>query len=90
MCLAIPMRIIEVRAVPAGGPLAVVEADGLRKEVRCDLLAEPVAVGDYLIIHAGFAINRLDEEEAKLSLSLLRELGSRLSQERGDDGEGQR
>ncbi|AEK72748.1 MULTISPECIES: HypC/HybG/HupF family hydrogenase formation chaperone [Thermococcus] len=58
MCLAIPGRIIEIT-----GKTAVVDFGGVRREVRLDLLPE-VGVGDYVIVHTGFAIERLDEERA--------------------------
>ncbi|WP_148882653.1 HypC/HybG/HupF family hydrogenase formation chaperone [Thermococcus aciditolerans] len=58
MCLAIPGRIIKV-----DGKTAVVDFGGVKREVRLDLLPE-VGVGDYVIVHTGFAIERLDEERA--------------------------
>jgi hydrogenase expression/formation protein HypC len=58
MCLAIPGRIIEIT-----GKTAVVDFGGVKREVRLDLLPE-VKVGDYVIVHTGFAIERLDEERA--------------------------
>ncbi|KUH32897.1 hydrogenase [Thermococcus celericrescens] len=58
MCLAIPGRIIKV-----DGKTAVVDFGGVKREVRLDLLPE-AGVGDYVIVHTGFAIERLDEERA--------------------------
>ncbi|ASJ04141.1 MULTISPECIES: HypC/HybG/HupF family hydrogenase formation chaperone [Thermococcus] len=58
MCLAIPGRVIEIH-----GKTAVVDFGGVRREVRLDLLPE-VGIGDYVIVHTGFAIERLDEERA--------------------------
>ncbi len=81
MCLAIPMRVMEIRG---GGdslqdPLvAVVDADGIRKEVRLDLVDRTPRPGDYLIIHAGFAIHCLDPGEAELNLRLMREMAAGL------------
>ena len=54
MCLAIPMRIVEI-----DGFRAVAEVDGVRREARLDLLPE-VAVGDYVLVHAGLAIAAVD------------------------------
>jgi hydrogenase expression/formation protein HypC len=71
MCLAIPAVIVELLA----GERAVVELDGLRKEVSLALV-ENVQVGDYVIIHVGFALQRLDVVEAERTLELLRELGA--------------
>jgi hydrogenase expression/formation protein HypC len=58
MCLAVPGKVVEIQ-----GKTAVVDFGGIRREVRLDLLPE-VGVGDYVIVHTGFAIERLDEERA--------------------------
>ncbi len=68
MCLGIPVKVIEVE-----GQSAVVEVGGARREVSL-LLLDDVRPGDWVILHAGFAIQRLDEEEAAKTLALLREL----------------
>ena len=68
MCLAIPMELKEIR-----GELGVVEMGGARREVRLTLLESP-AVGDYVIVHAGFAIQKLDKEQAAKDLALLTEV----------------
>jgi hydrogenase expression/formation protein HypC len=68
MCLAIPMRIIEI-----DGFKAVAEVDGVRREARLELLPE-VAVGDYILVHAGLAIATVDPEAAEETLSVLRQL----------------
>lgn len=65
MCLGIPMRVIEI-----GGEAATVEASGVRREAFLHLL-DGVAVGDYVIVHAGFAIQKLDEAAALETLRLL-------------------
>lgn len=70
MCLAIPARVVELPAEE----MAVVEVGGVRKEVSLALV-EDVALGDYLIIHVGFALNKLDPEEAKKTLALFAEMG---------------
>jgi len=68
MCLAIPMKVLEIE-----GPTARVEEGGVSRQVRVDLV-EGVKVGDYVIVHAGIAIERLDEEEARKTLRLFREV----------------
>jgi hydrogenase expression/formation protein HypC len=73
MCLAVPMRLLE-RADQTG----VVEISGARRQVMLTLTPE-AQVGDYLIIHAGYALGVLDEEEAERNLELLRELGEPTS-----------
>ncbi len=70
MCLAVPMCLVEVRAPGSG----VAELDGARYDVNLSLVEEP-AVGDYLIVHAGFAIEKLDREEADARLALFKEWG---------------
>lgn len=72
MCLAIPMRVLEVReGLP---PVAVVDSGGIQREVRLDVLDRTPQNGSYLIVHAGFAIETLDEAEAEESLRLWREI----------------
>jgi hydrogenase expression/formation protein HypC len=68
MCLAVPMKIISI-----DGEAIVAEVDGVKREGSLMMLSEEVKVGDYVLIHAGFAISRLDEEEALETLSLMRE-----------------
>lgn len=72
MCLAIPMRLIEI-----DGAAGVAEVDGVTRQVRLDLLSE-VALGDYILIHAGLAIARVDPEYAQETLSLLRTLADEV------------
>ncbi len=69
MCLGIPAKVIEIEESNLG------KADYLGTRVRVNLsLLENIQVGDWVIIHAGFAIARLDEGEAEETLSLLREI----------------
>ena len=72
MCLAIPMRLIEI-----DGVTGVAEVDGVTRAVRLDLLPE-VALGDYILIHAGLAIARVDPDYAQETLSLLRSLADEV------------
>ena len=58
MCLAIPLKLVEI-----DGKTAVGEAMGMRREIRVDFIEEP-KIGDYVIVHAGFAIERLPEQQA--------------------------
>ena len=58
MCLAIPLQLVEIE-----GKIAVGEAMGMRREIRVDFIEEP-KIGDYVIVHAGFAIERLPEQQA--------------------------
>ncbi len=61
-------------------PIAIVDADGLRRKVRLDLVDRIPEPGDYLIIHAGFAVNCLDASEAKRSLELMSEIAASVQQ----------
>jgi hydrogenase expression/formation protein HypC len=70
MCLAIPIRVNEL--LPDG--MARVTLDGVSMTVSVALL-DVVAVGDYVILHAGFALARIDAEEAEHTLALMREAG---------------
>lgn len=73
MCLAIPVRVIAMFA----DRWADAEVGGVVSRVSVALIGE-VAVGDYLIVHAGFAITRLNVEEAELSLALFAEIALHL------------
>ena len=73
MCLAVPGKIIEKRAdeFPV---MATVDFDGVRKDICLAYLPE-TEVGDYVIVHVGFAISRLDEASALETLEMFRDLG---------------
>ena len=68
MCLGIPVKVIEV-----DGQSAIVDVGGARREISL-LLLDDVRPGEWVILHAGFAIQKMDEEEAEKTLALLREL----------------
>ena len=70
MCLAIPARIEELSA----GDSAVVELGGVRKEISLALV-EGIEVGDYVIVHVGYALKKLDPQEAQRTLALFAEIG---------------
>ncbi|MBF0561037.1 MAG: HypC/HybG/HupF family hydrogenase formation chaperone [Alphaproteobacteria bacterium] len=69
MCLAIPAKVIEL--LP--DDMARVDLDGVTKEVSLGLV-EDVALGDYVIVHVGFALSKLDPEEAAITLALFAEI----------------
>lgn len=84
MCLAIPMQVVALKGEGEDllDPLvALVEADGIRKEIRLEMVDRIPEVGDYVIIHAGFAIRTLSEQEAQYNLSLLRQMANVLEQQ---------
>lgn len=67
MCLAIPSKIIKIE-----NNMATIDVEGVQREASLMLL-EDARIGDYVIVHAGFAIQRLDETAARETLDLLRE-----------------
>ena len=71
MCVAIPAQIVELMA----DDNALVEVGGVRKEVSLSLV-EDCQVGDYVIVHVGFALSKLDPEEAQKSLELFEQMGA--------------
>jgi hydrogenase expression/formation protein HypC len=73
MCLGIPGRIVEVHD-STGLPMGVVDFGGVRREVCLAYVADQVKVGDYAIVHVGFAISKVDEDEAKRTFEVLREM----------------
>ena len=70
MCIAFPGKILTIDT----DNFAVIDISGTQREVSLDIVDEPVTVGDYVICHAGYAIQRIDEEVALEKLSFLREL----------------
>lgn len=78
MCLGIPGRITEVRD-REGLPVGTVDFGGVRREVCLAYVADEVEVGDYAIVHVGFAISKVDEAEARRTFEVLREM-SRLDE----------
>ncbi len=71
MCLAIPAEVTKL--LP--DEMAVVSIDGVSKEISVALI-EDLVVGDYVIIHVGYALTKIDPEEARRTLELLRELSA--------------
>ena len=68
MCLAVPSRIVEIK-----DQVATVDVDGVTREASLMLL-DDVSIGDYVIVHAGFAIERIDEEVAQQTLKDMRDM----------------
>ena len=71
MCLAIPALIVQ----RLEGDVAVIELDGVRKQISLALVPE-AQVDDYVIVHVGYALTRLDPEEAQRTLALFAQLGA--------------
>jgi hydrogenase expression/formation protein HypC len=78
MCLGIPGQIVEIR--DAGNNLALVDVGGVQRVINIAFVVDDdrppsACVGDWVLVHVGFAMSRLDEAEAMRTLALLRELG---------------
>ncbi len=67
MCLGVPMQVKTIE-----NEMAVCEIDGVQREASL-MMIDDVQVGDYVLIHAGFAIEKIDDDEAQLTLKALRE-----------------
>jgi hydrogenase expression/formation protein HypC len=80
MCLAIPSKITKIE-----NNMAVIDVDGVKREASL-LLVEDAQVGDYVIVHAGFAISKIDEQGALETLALLREAAALMDGREGDGG----
>ncbi|NPA39472.1 MAG: HypC/HybG/HupF family hydrogenase formation chaperone [Thermodesulfobacteria bacterium] len=76
MCLAYPYKIVEVKDEWT----AIAEAQGVRTEVALHLLGEPVKEGDWVLVHVGFAIQKISQQEAEESLRYWDEILGRSSQ----------
>jgi len=70
MCLAVPMRVISI-----DGDDIVAEIDGVRRDASLMIIDDDIQLGDYVVVHAGFVISKLDEKEAMTTLELVREMG---------------
>ena len=69
MCLGVPGRVVEVR-----GAIALVDFFGVQRETRLDVVDEPVATGDYILNHVGFAIRKIPAHEIQETLALYEQL----------------
>lgn len=81
MCLAVPVRLKEKKS----GEIGVFEYGGVLRDVNLMLLEE-ISVGDYILVHAGFAIEKLNEEEAEETLSLMRRMALLKAGDEVDEG----
>ena len=76
MCLAIPSKVIEIKDEST----VIVDTMGSKRLVSTMLLEEPAVIGDYLLIHVGYAMQKIDEKEAEESLNLFREIENKTVQ----------
>ena len=85
MCLSVPVRVLEVQ----DRSWATVDMGGVTKRVSIDLV-EDVSVGDYVLLHVGFAIQKVDEDEAQKTLALFDEMLALASDEPADAADDRR
>ena len=79
MCLAIPCKVVEI-IEEDGEKYAIAEYKGVRQKANLTLLDKEVKIGDYILIHTGYALEVLSEEDAKLSLEAWEELFKALEE----------
>ena len=77
MCLSIPSKIVEIDE----DNMATVDTMGIKRQVSLDLMLDEVGIGDYILIHVGFAMNKIDEAEALQSLELYQEMLEAMEEE---------
>jgi len=78
MCLCIPSSVIDVDPEQN---TALVDTLGVTREVSTHLISEPIAIGDHLLIHVGFAISKIDQQEAQESLAIYQALLEQMNQD---------
>jgi hydrogenase expression/formation protein HypC len=86
MCLGVPGRIVAIEPSGSGLRMGTVDFEGLRRQVCLNYAPEAV-LGDYVIVHVGFAISRLDEQEAARTLAVIRAIPAALESELGPSGD---
>ena len=80
MCVGIPAQVVELR--PSGPHTAIVDVEGARREVNTVMVDdEGLAVGEWVLLHVGFAMSKIDAAEAAETLAFMRELGSVYDEE---------
>ncbi len=82
MCLSIPSKVEHIDE----NNIATVDTMGIKRKVSLDLITEPVEVGDFVLIHVGFAMNKIDEESALDSLEIYKEIVQKLEEEENNGG----
>ncbi|ACJ29381.1 Hydrogenase expression/formation protein (HUPF/HYPC) [Shewanella piezotolerans WP3] len=78
MCLSIPSQVFEIHQDEES---VTVDTMGVKRKVSSHLMTEPLKLGDYVLIHIGFVMNKIDKEDAQESLSLYREIVAKIEQE---------
>lgn len=84
MCLSIPSKVVEIDE----DNMATVDTMGVRRKVTLDLISEKVVVGDFVLIHVGFAMNKIGKEEAQESIDTYNEIVAAMNSGEIDKEEG--
>lgn len=84
MCLSIPSKVVEIDE----NNMATVDTMGVKRQVTLDLIGEPVEVGEYVLIHVGFAMNKINVEEAEESIKIYEDIIAQMNDGDIDDEEG--
>lgn len=84
MCLSIPSKVVEIFE----DNMATVDTMGVRRKVTLDLISEKVEVGDFVLIHVGFAMNKIDKEDAQESIAIYNEIVAAMNTGEIDEQEG--
>jgi len=83
MCLAVPGKVVSITDRDALVRMGTVDFGGIRKEVNLSFVPE-ARIGDYVLVHVGFALNTIDEEEANRVFQYLEEIGELSELENGE------
>ena len=86
MCLAIPGKVISIDSRDAALKMAKVDFAGVIKNICIDWLPD-IKVGEYVLVHVGFALNKIDEKQAEETLNALRDMGEQIGEELKSDAE---
>ena len=81
MCLAIPSKVI---SIDKSTNIATLDTLGVQREASLDLINEEVKIGDYVLLHIGYVMGKIDEEQAKLSLETYEEIIKTIEEEEKD------
>ncbi len=84
MCLSIPSKVVEIDE----NNMATVDTMGVKRQVTLDLIGEPVEVGEYVLIHVGFAMSKISIEEAQESIKIYEEIITQMNDGEIDEDEG--
>ncbi|MGZ9899414.1 HypC/HybG/HupF family hydrogenase formation chaperone [Shewanella gaetbuli] len=77
MCLSVPSQVVEIHDDAS----VTVDTMGVRRKVSSHLMAEPLNIGDYVLIHIGFVMNKIDHQDAQESLALYQEIIEKMSEQ---------